>query len=77
MFSVRKIFDKYIGNRQKGFTLIELMIALLILSMLMTAVYRVFISQERMFRTHDQVSALQENLRATIEYVNQELTWMG
>jgi len=77
MFSVRKIFDKYIGNKQKGFTLIELMIALLILSVLMTAVYRVFISQERMFRTHDQVSALQENLRATIEYVNQELTWMG
>lgn len=62
---------------QRGFTLIELMIALLALSILLTAIYRVFASQERLFRNQEQISALQENLRSSVEYINQELTWMG
>ena len=60
-----------------GFTLIELMIALLIMGVLLTAIYRVFISQEGMFRTQEQVAGMQENLRATTEFLNQEMSWLG
>ena len=62
---------------EKGFTLIELMITLLILGLIMGVVYRVFSSQEKFFRTQEQVSAMQENLRATVEYINQEMSWLG
>ena len=62
---------------EKGFTLIELMITLLILGLIMGVVYRVFSSQEKFFRTQEQVSAMQENLRATVEYINQEMSWHG
>jgi len=61
----------------KGFTLTELMVTLVILGLIMSVVYKVFSSQERFFRNQEQVSAMQENLRATMEYVNQELSWMG
>ncbi|MDF1535216.1 MAG: prepilin-type N-terminal cleavage/methylation domain-containing protein [bacterium] len=61
----------------KGFTLTELMVALVILGLIMSVVYKVFSTQERFFRTQEQVSAMQENLRATMEFINQELSWLG
>ncbi len=62
---------------KRGFTLTELMIALLIMGLIMSVVYRVFSSQDRFFRNQEQVASMQENLRATMEYINQEMSWLG
>ena len=63
--------------KRGGFTLVELMIALLIMGVLLTAIYRVFISQESMFRAQEQAAEMQENVRATSEFLNQEMSWLG
>ncbi|MCJ7499717.1 prepilin-type N-terminal cleavage/methylation domain-containing protein, partial [bacterium] len=62
---------------QRGFTLIELMISLLLMGLIMSVVYKVFSSQDRFFRNQEQIASMQENLRATVEYINQELSWLG
>ena len=62
---------------QKGFTLTELMIALVIMGLIMSVIYKVFSSQDRFFRNQEQIASMQENLRATVEYINQELSWLG
>ena len=72
----RRFTDSRIGGRE-GFTFIELMIALLIMGFLLTAIYRVFISQESMFRAQEQAAEMQENLRATTEFLHQEMSWLG
>jgi len=63
--------------KRGGFTLVELMIALLIMGILLTAIYRVFLSQESMFRAQEQAAEMQENVRATSEFLHQELSWLG
>ena len=65
------------AHGQRGFTLIELMISLLLMGLIMTVVYKVFSSQDRFFRNQEQIASMQENLRATVEYINQELSWLG
>jgi len=60
-----------------GFTLVEILLALGILGLLLTAIYRVYISQESMFRAQEQITKTQQNLRATTEFLNQEMAWMG
>jgi prepilin-type N-terminal cleavage/methylation domain-containing protein len=65
------------AHGQRGFTLIELMISLLLMGLIMTVVYKVFSSQDRFFRNQEQIASMQENLRATMEYVNQEMSWLG
>ena len=64
------------SHGQRGFTLTELMIALLIMGLIMSVVYKVFSSQDRFFRNQEQIASMQENLRATMEYINQELSWL-
>lgn len=73
----RKGSPRRISHCQRGFTLVELMVTLLIMGLIMSVVYKVFSSQDRFFRNQQQISAMQENLRATVEYINQELSWLG
>jgi len=75
-FTAVRSVDNRVKNR-RGFTLIELMIALLIMGILLTAIYRVFISQESMFRAQEQAAEMQENVRATSEFLHQEMSWLG
>lgn len=63
--------------KRDGFTLVEILIALAILGLLLTTVYKVFITQESMFRAQEQITKTQQNLRATTEFLNQEMAWMG
>jgi type IV pilus assembly protein PilW len=64
-------------RRNKGFTLIEVLIALAISGLLMTAVYTAFQSQQRSYLAQDQVAEVQQNIRAGISMLVQELRMAG
>lgn len=49
---------------RRGFTLIELMIALVLLGMISAAVYRVLVSDQRIYQAQTQRIDLQQNIRA-------------
>lgn len=53
-------------NKNKGFTLIELMIAMAIVSLVMTAIVSAFISQQDSYDTQEQVAVMQQNGRAAM-----------
>ena len=49
---------------RRGFTLIELMIALVLLGMISAAVYKVLVSDQRIYQAQTQRMDLQQNIRA-------------
>ena len=57
----------------KGVTLIELLIAMVISTILIAGIYRVFISQQRSYTVQDQVVEMQQNVRAAINKMLREI----
>ena len=49
---------------RRGFTLIELMIALVLLGLVSTAVYKVLVNNQRVYLAQTQTIDLQQNIRA-------------
>jgi len=61
----------------RGVTLIELMVALAISSILIAALYRTFISQQKTHTTQEQVVDIQQSARASINRMMKELRGAG
>ena len=66
-----KIFDR------QGFTLIELMIAVLISFVVMIAIYLTFSSQEKSQITQKQITEMQQNIRAAMHIMSNEIRLAG
>jgi len=64
-------------KRKKGLTLIELLIALVLSSILIAALYRGFISQQKNYTVQDQVADMQQNLRIAISQMTTEIRMAG
>lgn len=64
-------------SRTKGFTLIELMVALLLGILLMGGVISVFIEGKRNFVQDDEVSRVQENGRYALRLLSREIAMAG
>ena len=64
-------------NRQHGFTIIEVMIAMLVSSALITAVYQTFRSQQQSYLMQSGTAAMQQNLRGGMYLMNRELRSAG
>jgi type IV pilus assembly protein PilW len=62
---------------QKGFTLVELMIALLLSSLVLAAVGVAFRSQQRSYTAQEEVAEMQQELRAGMEIITRELRNAG
>lgn len=65
------------GKREKGFSLIELMIALVMGVFLIGGVISVFIGSSQSFRSNEALSRVQENGRFALEIIAQELRSVG
>ncbi len=65
-----------IGSHQ-GVTLIELMIALVVSSVLIAGLYRVFVSQQRTYTVQEQVVDMQQNIRGSINRMIGEIRMTG
>lgn len=64
-------------SKARGVTLIELLVALVICSVVIAAIYRVFIAQSRAYVVQDQVVEVQQNIRSAMEMVVRDLRMAG
>ena len=74
---VKRPIIPYRRNIQHGFTIIEVMIAMVISSALITAVYQTFHSQQRSYLMQSGTAAMQQNLRGGMYLMNRELRSSG
>jgi prepilin-type N-terminal cleavage/methylation domain-containing protein len=64
-------------KKDKGVTLIELLIALVISGILIAALYRGFISQQKTYTVQEQVADMQQNVRVAINKMMREIRMAG
>jgi prepilin-type N-terminal cleavage/methylation domain-containing protein len=63
--------------KQKGVTLIELLVALVIFGIVIGAIYRLFIVQTNAYTVQDQVVEVQQSVRSTMEIMLRDLRMTG
>jgi type IV pilus assembly protein PilW len=61
----------------QGFSLIEMLIAMAVSSLLMAAVTSLFINQRRIYAVREQVAEMQQDVRAGMDFMVRELTMAG
>ncbi len=64
-------------NRNKGITLIELLVALVISTILIGAVYRTLIGQQKTYVVQEQIVDMQQNVRSAINRMMTEIRMAG
>ena len=64
-------------SKQQGFTLVEIMIALVVGTIVAAAAYQILVNQTRTFEVQDQSITMQRNARAVLDFVCQELRQLG
>ena len=65
------------GKKNRGFSLIEALIAMAIVGIVMAAVYTTYASQQRSYLIQEQVAAMQQNLRAGLNVMVREIRMAG
>lgn len=64
-------------NNERGVTLVELLVALVIAAITLAGVYRVFISQTRSYAVQDQVVEVQQSVRSAMDIILRDLRMAG
>jgi len=64
-------------SQTDGFTLVEMLVALLMAGIVMTAIYNLFIQQNRSQWLQDQVAEMQANARVAIERITYDIRMSG
>ncbi len=64
-------------KEKDGLTLIELIIALVLSSLLTTVLFRTFISQQRTYTVEDQVAEMQQSVRIAMGQMTREIRMAG
>jgi len=64
-------------SKVKGLTLIELLIAMTISAILIAAIYRTFIRQQKTYTVQEQVVDMQQNVRVAINRMMREIRMAG
>ncbi len=64
-------------NKQNGFSVVELMVALLLGLFLVGGVTGMYISSKETYRMTDNLSRLQESLRFSLEFISQDVRMAG
>jgi len=62
---------------RKGVTLIELMVAMVIAALVIAGIYRIFISQTKVYAVQEQVTEVQQNTRTAMEVMLADLRMTG
>jgi len=64
-------------RNRKGFTLLELLIAMVLSLILMAAVYSTYYSQQKSYLVQEQLAAMEQNLRAAMFYMERDIRMAG
>jgi type IV pilus assembly protein PilW len=64
-------------QKEDGFSIVELLVALALTAIVMAAVYKALSSQQKVYVAQDQVVAMQQDLRALIENIVQAIRTAG
>lgn len=64
-------------KNEGGFTLVEIMLAMVISVIVVAAIYAAYISQQRSSTAQEQVAEMQQNLRAALELMSREIKMAG
>jgi len=64
-------------NREKGLTLVELLVAMAISGIVVAAVYTAFITQQKSYTVQDQVAEAQQNARVGLDLIAREVRMAG
>jgi type IV pilus assembly protein PilW len=67
---------RFSGN-ETGFTLIELLAVIFVSSIIMAAIYSLFISQHVAFSAQEQMSEMMQNLRVSMDQMSREIRLAG
>jgi len=65
------------GSAAKGFSLVELLLAMLVGSLAIWSIYTAFQAQHRNYLAQDQVVRMQQNLRAAMDIMSREIRMAG
>lgn len=63
--------------KNKGFTLIEIMVSMVISSLVIAGVYGVYTIQQRSYTVQEQVSEMQQRIRAAVDFMSREMRMAG
>ncbi len=63
--------------REKGVTLIELMVILALIGIVVSAIYSVYLSQHKSYIIQDQVAEMQQNARVAMDMMAREIRMAG
>ena len=77
MTSTRSAADRAHRHPEAGFTLVEVMAAMAIFAIAMTAVFATFLSQQKSFTIQNRVAEMQQNLRQAVEYISRDIRLAG
>ncbi len=74
-----KRISEYPGGRVSGagFTLIEILVAMVIAMVVMAAIYSTYQAQQRTYVTQEEVSGMQQNMRAAMYIMTREIRMAG
>jgi prepilin-type N-terminal cleavage/methylation domain-containing protein len=73
---IKRKADVNIG-KEKGFTIVELLVAMTIGLIVMGSVYNMYRTQQKFFVLQEQVSAMQQNLRAGMAIMTSDIRMAG
>ncbi len=60
-----------------GFTLTELLVAMVLAAIVMASLYSAYITQQRAYKTTEDVTVVQQNLRSAMYFVEKDLRMAG
>lgn len=68
---------RHIKSNRKGFSLVELLIAMAITGIVAGAIFTVFLSQQKSYLIQEQVAEMQQNLRAATDIMVRDIRMSG
>lgn len=74
---MKKSLQRAFMDDSKGFTLVEVLISMAIVGIVMGAIYSIFISSNRSYRTQDSVADAQQRVRVGIDFIAHDLRLAG
>jgi type IV pilus assembly protein PilW len=65
------------GGLTRGFTMVELLVAMVVAFLAMAAIYSTFLNQHQSYQIQEETAEMQQNLRAAMFYMEREIRMAG